>query len=151
MIKSAGILLYRQHAGTEVFLVHPGGPFFARKDAGSWTIPKGEYTADEEALAAACREFMEETGQAIKGPFIALTPVQQKGGKLITAWAVEGDINADHIVSNSFELTWPPNSGKKKTFPEIDRAAWFTLAEARQKINERQAALLVELEKLLQH
>lgn len=151
MIKSAGILLYRQHTVAEVFLVHPGGPFFARKDAGSWTIPKGEYTDDEEALTAACREFMEETGQAIKGPFIALTPVQQKGGKQVTAWAVVGDINADQIISNTFELAWPPNSGKKKTFPEIDRAAWFTFAEAKKKINERQVALLVELENLLQH
>ena len=148
--QSAGILAYRQGSGAlEVLLVHPGGPFHARRDAGAWSIPKGEF-ADEDALAAARREFMEETGQAVDGTFIALQPVKLKSGKLIYAWAVEADIDADNIVSNIFELEWPPRSGGKQAFPEVDKAAWFTLAVAGEKINAGQAPLLRELAAILQ-
>lgn len=143
--QSAGILLYRVRQETEVFLVHPGGPFFIKKDQGSWTIPKGEYAAGEEALAAAIREFKEETGYEITGEFISLQPVKQKGGKVIHAWATKGDIDAEQVVSNTFEISWPPGSGKVAVFPEIDRAGWFSLSEAREKINVRQVALLDEL------
>ncbi len=154
--QSSGILLYRRRGGEpEVFLVHPGGPFFAKKDLGAWSIPKGELGPGEDALTAAMREFEEETGKALQedkradGVPIALTPIKQKGGKTVLAWALEGDIAADKIVSNTFTLTWPPKSGKQQTFPEVDRAAWFGLLEAKQKINEAQAALITELETLL--
>ena len=148
--QSAGILAYRQGSGVlEVLLVHPGGPFHAKKDLGDWSIPKGEF-ANEDALAAARREFMEETGQAVDGTFIALQPVKLKSGKLIYAWAVEADIDAGNIVSNTFELEWPPRSGRMQSFPEVDRAAWFTLAVAEEKINAGQAPLLRELSAILQ-
>lgn len=147
--QSAGILLYRVRPETEVLLVHPGGPFFSRKDLGSWTIPKGEYDLHEDPLEAAKREFREETGMEVAGPFIPLRPVRQKGGKLIHAWAAAGDIETDHIVSNTFEISWPPGSGQIRTYPEIDRAGWFTWAEAREKINERQIAFLNELSEKL--
>ena len=129
--------------------MHPGGPFHARKDAGDWSIPKGEF-ADEDALTAAQREFMEETGQVVNGTFIALQPVKLKSGKRIYAWAVEADIDAGNIVSNTFELEWPPRSGRMQSFPEVDRAAWFTLAIAEEKINEGQAPLLRQLAAILQ-
>ncbi|KAA6441243.1 NUDIX domain-containing protein [Dyadobacter flavalbus] len=147
--QSAGILLYRIAKETEVLLVHPGGPFFIKKDLGSWSIPKGEYTPEEEPLEAAKREFREETGFDVSGNFIPLQPVRQKGGKVIQAWAVEGNLDADAVVSNTFVLNWPPGSQNFKTYPEVDRAEWFGLDAARTKINERQAAFIDELESLL--
>jgi predicted NUDIX family NTP pyrophosphohydrolase len=144
--QSAGILLYRKTGGgLQVFLLHPGGPFFKNKDAGAWSIPKGEFLDDEDALVAAKREFLEETGQAIEGKFIQLQPVTLKSGKIVHAWAVEGDIDHETIVSNLFEMEWPPKSGKKQSFPEIDRAGWFGVDEARVKINGAQAKLLDNL------
>jgi predicted NUDIX family NTP pyrophosphohydrolase len=147
--KSAGILLYR-HKGKslEVLLVHPGGPFWKNKDIGAWSVPKGEFS-DEEPLAAALREFREETGMDIDGKFIPLSPVKQKSGKLIFAFALEHDIDTEKIVSNTFELEWPPHSGKKNQFPEIDKAAWFSPTEAREKINPAQMGLVEELIGLL--
>jgi predicted NUDIX family NTP pyrophosphohydrolase len=143
--QSAGLLVYREtDAGVEIFLVHPGGPFFAKKDDGVWSIPKGEFD-DEDPLTAARREFEEETGQKIAGDFFALTPIKQKGGKIVYAWAVEADIDADAIDSNTFEMEWPPRSGKTARFPEIDRAAWFNPATAKQKINHAKAALIDDL------
>jgi len=143
--QSAGLLVYREtDAGVEIFLVHPGGPFFAKKDDGVWSIPKGEFEG-EDPLTAARREFEEETGQKIAGDFFALTPIKQKGGKIVYAWAVEADIDADAIKSNTFEMEWPPRSGKAARFPEIDRAAWFDPATAKQKINRAQAALIDQL------
>lgn len=148
--KSAGILLYRiKNKSPEVFLVHPGGPFWKNKDAGAWSIPKGEFTGEEDALEAAKREFEEETGMAIDGHFTPLTPVKQKGGKTVHAWALERDIETDHIQSNFFEMEWPPKSGKKQQFPEIDKGEWFSIPEARQKINPSQGGLLDELAKKL--
>jgi predicted NUDIX family NTP pyrophosphohydrolase len=151
--KSAGILLYRVHNKIpEVLLVHPGGPFWKNKDSGVWSIPKGEYTDDEEPLDAALREFHEETGIPLKkGKSIALTPVRQKSGKWVIAWAIKGDVKADQIQSNLFEAEWPPKSGKKQLFPEIDKAAWFTLSEAKEKINPAQVALIDELSGMLNH
>jgi len=144
--QSAGILLHRKvDSELQVFLVHPGGPFFAKKDEGAWSIPKGEFLDDEDALAAAKREFLEETGRAVEGEFIPLTSIQQKGGKKVLAWAVEGNIDHENIVSNTFEMEWPPRSGKKKTFPEIDKAGWFSIKEALIKINVAQAKLIEEL------
>ena len=144
MIKqSAGILLYRKMSDQlQVFLVHPGGPFFKNKDAGVWSIPKGEFLDGEDALAAAKREFKEETGQPVDGKFIELTPVYLKSGKKVYAWAVEGDIDHEVIESNLFEIEWPPRSGKRQSFPEVDRAAWFTLDEAKEKINAAQVGLI---------
>ena len=144
--KSAGLLVYRLRNGNlEVLLVHPGGPFWAKKDEGAWSIPKGEMTEDEDPLKAAKREFFEETGFQIDGNFIALTPVKQAGGKWVYAWAVEGDCDAESIKSNTFSMEWPPRSGKRKEFPEVDRAAWFTLDQAKQKILKGQLSLLEEL------
>jgi predicted NUDIX family NTP pyrophosphohydrolase len=144
--QSAGILLYRIIDNQlQVFLVHPGGPFFKNKDEGSWSIPKGEFDDDENTLDAAKREFWEETGQTINGNFIELAAIQQKGGKIVHAWAVEGDIDHEIIVSNTFEIEWPPRSGKKQRFPEVDRAAWFDIEIARMKINPAQAGLINEL------
>jgi len=148
--QSAGILLYRNtNSILEVFLVHPGGPFFKNKDEGSWSIPKGEFLDDEEALTAAKREFEEETGQAIDGEFISLGTIRQKSGKNVYAWAIEGDINHETIFSNTCEVEWPPRSGKKLTIPEIDRAAWFEVVEAKQKINPAQAELIDRLTALI--
>lgn len=145
MKKSAGILLYRKAGGrTEFFLVHPGGPFWANKDAGAWSIPKGEYEEGEDPLEAARREFEEETGQSVSGKFIALAPQKLKSGKLIQAWAVEGDIDETKIISNTFDMEWPPKSGRMQSFPEIDKAAWFDATTATEKINERQAAFIQE-------
>lgn len=148
--RSAGILLYRLRSGViEVFLVHPGGPFWARKDAGAWSIPKGEFDEGEDALAHAKREFLEETGSAVDGDFRALAPVRLKSGKTIHAWAVEGDIDADAIRSNLFSMEWPPKSGKQVEFPEVDRGGWFALRVARQKIQEGQRGLLEQLAEVL--
>lgn len=147
--RSAGILLYRRRQGElEVFLAHPGGPFWAKKDLGAWTIPKGEIGEGEDPLAAAKREFAEEIGMRVEGQFRALTPIRQKGGKLVLAWAVEGDCEAAGVRSNVFSMEWPPKSGKQAEFPEVDRAAWFALAEAREKLLPSQLPLLDELEGL---
>jgi predicted NUDIX family NTP pyrophosphohydrolase len=144
--QSAGLLIYRFRHGTlEVFLVHPGGPYWARKDAGSWSIPKGELGPEEDALEAAKREFEEETGFQATGPFIPLSSLKQPGGKLVHAWAAPGDFPAAAIKSNLFTLEWPPRSGKKQDFPEIDRAEWFSLDEAREKILKGQADFLTQL------
>jgi predicted NUDIX family NTP pyrophosphohydrolase len=144
--QSAGILLFRGSvAELEVFLVHPGGPFWARKDAGTWSIPKGEYSDDEDALAAAKREFEEETGVAINGDFISLGEVKQAGGKLVKAWAVDHDLHPANLRSNTFKLEWPPKSGKIREFPEVDAWAWFSLAVARGKIVKAQEAFLTRL------
>ena len=144
--QSAGILLYRKSKSElQVFLVHPGGPFFKNKDLGAWSIPKGEFLDDEDALTAAKREFEEETGQAIDGSFVKLEPVRLKSGKIVHAWAVEGDIDHETIYSNSFEMEWPPKSGKNQSFPEIDRAGWFGEDEARMKINPAQSKLIDSL------
>jgi len=144
--QSAGILLYRLvDEQLQVFLIHPGGPFFKNKDDGAWSIPKGEFIEGEEALAAAKREFEEETGQKIDGEFIELTPVTLKSGKRVYAWAVEGDIDHETIVSNVFEIEWPPKSGRKQSFPEVDRAAWFDVETAKVKVNAAQVGLVDEL------
>ncbi len=148
---SAGLLMYRRRRGVlEVFLVHPGGPFWAGKDAGAWSIPKGEFGPAEDPLAAARREFQEETGFAADGEFIALTPLKQPSGKIISAWAVAGDLDAGAIRSNCFTLEWPPRSGRQQEFPEVDRAAWFSLEEARDKIIKGQAGFLEEFRSILQ-
>ena len=137
----------RRPAGLEVLLVHPGGPFFRNKDDGSWTIPKGQVCAGEELLDCAKREFEEETGMTPAEPFISLKPIQQKGGKIVHAWAFEGDCDPASIRSNTFKMEWPPKSGKQAEFPEIDRAEFFTVEAARKKINPAQAAMLDELQK----
>ena len=140
---SAGILLYRREkACLQVFLIHPGGPFFAGKDAGVWSVPKGLIEEGEDPLAAARREFDEETGCRAEGAFIPLPPVKQKGGKTVLAWAVEGDCDPETITSNTFTVEWPPRSGRMREFPEVDSAGWFTIDEAKQKMNPAQAALL---------
>jgi predicted NUDIX family NTP pyrophosphohydrolase len=147
---SAGILLFRRTGGAlHVLLVHPGGPFWARKDEGAWSIPKGEYEETQDPRSAALREFEEELGQPVPvesgsadARLIELGTVRQPGGKIVTAWAAEGDLDADAIVSNTFELEWPPRSGKSQTFPEVDRAAWFNLDEARAKILRGQLPLI---------
>jgi predicted NUDIX family NTP pyrophosphohydrolase len=143
--KSAGILMYRfKNKQIEVLLVHPGGPFWARKDLGAWSIPKGEFD-EEEAVTIAKREFFEETGVLIEAELIPLTVQKQKGGKIIYAWAVEGNLEASNIKSNLFELEWPPKSGQKQLFPEVDKAEWFTLETATQKVNPGQVAFIAEL------
>ncbi|MBB6111134.1 Predicted NTP pyrophosphohydrolase, NUDIX family [Mucilaginibacter lappiensis] len=144
--QSAGILLYRKTEGKlQVFLVHPGGPFFKNKDEGNWSIPKGEFLDEEDPLEAAKREFKEETGQAIAGKFILLNPITQKSGKKVHAWAVEGDMDHLSIKSNQFEMEWPPRSGKQQSFPEVDRAEWFDMDIAKVKINPAQAGFIEEL------
>ena len=148
--KSAGLLLFRDVAGTiEVLLVHPGGPFWAGKDAHAWSIPKGEFAAGEEPLQAAKREFAEETGLAVAGEFMALTPVKQPGGKTVHAWALEADCDPAAVKSNTFAIEWPPRSGRMQAFPEVDRADWFPLPVAREKIHKGQVRLLDELETLV--
>jgi predicted NUDIX family NTP pyrophosphohydrolase len=150
--QSAGLLMYRRRGDAlEVLLVHPGGPFWARRDEGAWTIPKGEIIqgSDANPLATACREFEEETGMAPKGPFVALTPVRQKGGKVVHAWAFTGDCDPTTLRSNMFTMEWPPRSGKFAEFPEVDRAAFFGLAAARSKLNPAQVAWLDELVRAL--
>jgi len=147
---SAGILLYRRRGRKiEVLLVHPGGPFWANKDAGAWSIPKGEFGEDEPPLDAARREFREETGSSVEGPFRALTPRRQRSGKLVHAWAAEGDFDPAGLSSTTFEVEWPPRSGRKRTFPEVDRAAWFAPDEARRRILSGQAAFVDELLEIL--
>lgn len=148
--KSAGILLYRIiNKHLEVFLVHPGGPFWKNKDAEAWSIPKGEFDDNEKPLDAAIREMKEETGIALKGDFLELTPVKQKSGKLVYAFAKEYDLDPSEIKSNEFEMEWPPKSGKKKSFPEIDKAEWFDLKAAKVKIVVAQWNLVEELAKKL--
>ena len=148
--ESAGLLLYRiRNGAVEVFLVHPGGPFWAKKDAGAWTIPKGELAPGEEPIAAAIREFTEETGLKPEGDFRALPPIRQAGGKLVRAWALEGDIDPAALTSNEFEMEWPPRSGKRRLFTEIDRGAWYGIEAARSRINKGQTALLDALTALL--
>ena len=148
--ESAGLLLYRRKSGAlEVFLVHPGGPFWAKKDDGAWSIPKGELAPGEEPLAAAIREFAEETGMTLAGDFRPLPPAKQTGGKLVRAWALEGDIDPAALRSNTFEMEWPPRSGKRQSFPEVDRGAWFTLDEARRRINKGQITLIEALSESL--
>jgi predicted NUDIX family NTP pyrophosphohydrolase len=142
---SAGILLYRLKDHTlEVFLVHPGGPFWAKKDDGAWSIPKGEFE-EEDAQTAAKREFHEETGLYVEGDLLELNPQKQKGGKIVYAWALEGDLDPDEVKSNTFVLEWPPRSGKTQAFPEIDKGEWFTVQTALLKINQGQAGLIKEL------
>jgi predicted NUDIX family NTP pyrophosphohydrolase len=145
--KSAGILLYRFNGQKlEVFLVHPGGPFWTNKDTGAWSIPKGEFNEEEQPLAAARREFEEETGYTLAGAFLELTPVVQKAGKSIYAWALEGDVDAAGVKCSSYvSVQWPPNSGKWQRVPEVDKGAWFGIDEAKQKINPAQVALIEEL------
>jgi predicted NUDIX family NTP pyrophosphohydrolase len=145
--QSAGILLYRISKNTvEVFLVHPGGPFWAKKDIGAWSIPKGEYFENEDPLTVAKREFEEETGNAFHGNIRwKLSPVKLKSGKIIHAWVAEGNIDAANIISNTFELEWPPKSGKFKLIPEVDKGEWFSQQQAKEKINPAQAAFIVEL------
>jgi len=145
--RSAGILLYRiAGAEPEVLLVHPGGPFWAKKDLGAWSIPKGEYGDGEDARACALREFEEELGSPPPGEVLAeLGEVTQRNRKVVTAWALEGDLDPEAIQSNTFTLEWPPRSGREQAFPEVDRAAWFTLAEAGERINPAQAAFLDRL------
>jgi predicted NUDIX family NTP pyrophosphohydrolase len=149
--KAAGILLYRKkESSLEVFLIHPGGPFWAKKDESSWSIPKGEFLENEDPLTAARREFQEETGFAVEGPFVSIGSIKQSSGKVVQAWACEGDVDASAIQSNSFSLEWPPRSGKFQDFPEADRAEWFTLDLARKKILKVQMRFLENLERLLQ-
>ncbi|MGE5535053.1 MAG: NUDIX domain-containing protein [Acidobacteriota bacterium] len=132
--RSAGILMWKRDGGLRVLLVHPGGPFWAKKDAAAWTIPKGEYLDGEDALAAARREFAEEMGKEPTGDFLSLGEIRQKGGKQVTCFAVEGDFDVNRLSSNTFEIEWPPRSGKKQVFPEVDRAAWLTPEEAKVKV-----------------
>ena len=147
---SAGILLYRIRSSLpEVFLVHPGGPFWANKDAGAWSLPKGEFDEGADALEAARREFFEETGSPVEGTLVALTPLKQRSGKLVYAWMVEGDLEAACLRSNMFSMEWPPRSGKQTEFPEVDKGAWFGLPEAREKILAGQRSFLDEMEKIL--
>jgi len=147
---TAGILLYRLRGEVlEVLLIHMGGPFWAKKDKGAWSIPKGEPNEFEDLLLCACREFKEETGNEITGDFHPLESIKQSGGKMVYAWSIEGDVDASSIKSNLFEMEWPPRSGIKKMFPEVDRASWFSFSEAREKIIKGQQPLLDQLENLL--
>jgi predicted NUDIX family NTP pyrophosphohydrolase len=149
--RSAGILLYRLSGGVpDVLLVHPGGPFWARRDAGVWSVPKGEYEDGDDPLASALREFEEETGTALEnGELLELGDVKQKSGKVVRAWAAEGDLDPDAVHSNTFTMEWPPRSGRTAEFPEIDRAGWFGIDEAREKLNLAQAEFLDRLLELL--
>ncbi|HKG38831.1 MAG TPA: NUDIX domain-containing protein [Conexibacter sp.] len=153
--RSAGILLFRRAAGGElqVLLVHPGGPYWARRDAGAWSIPKGEVDPGEEERVCALRELEEETGAAYRdaadGDLLPLGEVRQKSGKVVSAWALEGDLDADTIVSMTFELEWPPRSGRMQTYPEVDRAGWFPLAAARKKLLPAQAPFVDRLAELV--
>jgi predicted NUDIX family NTP pyrophosphohydrolase len=147
--KSAGLLLFRRRERLEVLLVHPGGPLWARKDEGAWSIPKGELDADEDPLAAARREFKEELGSSATGDFVTLAPIRQASGKLVYAWAVEADFDTATFTSGTFSMEWPPRSGRQQEFPEVDRAEWFTIDEAKRKINKGQVPLLDECEQLI--
>ena len=149
---SAGILLYRTRAGAlEVLLVHPGGPFWARRDVGAWSIPKGEHADGEDPLACALREFAEETGTALEPErLVELGTIRQRAGKLVTAWAAEGDLDPALVRSNTFTIQWPPRSGRMAEFPEVDRAEWFGLEQAREKLVAAQAELVDRLQERLQ-
>ena len=150
--KSAGLLLFRETAaGLEVLLVHPGGPFWAKKDDGSWSIPKGEFEDGEEPLAAARREFEEEMGVPATGEFMPLKPLKQPSGKLVFAWAVRSDFDPSRLKSNMFSMEWPPKSGRQREFPEVDKAAWFDVETARRKILKGQAPFLDQLLVMLQN
>ncbi len=147
--RSAGLLLYRRREDSvQVFLVHPGGPFWVKKDLGSWTVPKGEYLDDEDPLSAALREFHEETGFAAPDGLVALGEIRQAGGKLVTAWAAEGDCDPALLVSNFIEIEWPPRSGRLIRIPEVDRGNWFTADEARVRIFKSQEPFI---DRLLDH
>jgi predicted NUDIX family NTP pyrophosphohydrolase len=147
---SAGLLMYRTRGGElEFLLAHPGGPFWKQRDAGAWTIPKGEIHPGEEPLCAAKREFEEEIGLKPEGNFLELQPITQKGGKIVHAWAFEGECDTAHIHSNTFQMEWPPRSGKFTTCPEVDRACFFQMTEAKQKINPAQVSFLEELQQSL--
>jgi predicted NUDIX family NTP pyrophosphohydrolase len=144
--KSAGLLLFRRTAAAvEVLLVHPGGPLWAKKDEGAWSIPKGEIDAGEDPLAAARREFEEELGTPASGEFVELAPIRQASGKIVQAWAVEGDFDPATLTSGTFSMEWPPRSGHQQHFPEVDRAEWFSVNDAKRKINKAQTALLEQL------
>lgn len=148
--QSAGLLIFRKGPnGIEVLLVHPGGPFWAKKDQGAWSIPKGEFEENEEPFQAALREFSEETGLVPQGNPISLTPLKQPSGKLIYAWAMESDLDLSQFKSNTFSMEWPPHSGKFQEFPEVDKAEWFPLEIAKQKIVQGQLGFLLELERIL--
>jgi len=148
--QSAGILVYRfQAKELQVFLVHPGGPFWKNKDVGAWSVPKGEFLADENPLSAAKREFTEETSQQIDGDFMELSAVKLKSGKTVYAWAVEGDVDEANVVSNTFMFEWPPKSGKMIEIPEVDKGGWFDITTAKVKINPAQIPLIDELVKLI--
>jgi predicted NUDIX family NTP pyrophosphohydrolase len=142
---SAGLLLYRRRGELEVFLVHPGGPFWSKKDAGAWSVPKGEIGEGEEPLQAAKREFLEETGFEIDGEFRPLHSVKQSGGKFVQAWAIEADCDPSQLSSNRLSVEWPPKSGRIQDFPEVDRAGWFNIEEARKRINPGQVGLIDQL------
>ena len=148
---SAGLLMYRIKEGElQVLLAHPGGPYFVKKDEAAWTIPKGEPDGDEDLLLAAQREFKEETGLVAAGPFVPLRPIKQMGGKVVHAWAFAGDCDPATLASNTFAMEWPPKSGKRQEFPEIDRAEWFDLAAAQKKIKAGQEGLIEELAVIVQ-
>jgi predicted NUDIX family NTP pyrophosphohydrolase len=148
--KSAGILLYRfKNKVIEFFLVHPGGPFFINKDLGGWSVPKGEFDESENAFDAAIREFKEEVGIDLSGKAIMLSPIRQKGGKQVFAWAIEGDLDPQNISSNTFTIEWPPKSGKFRDYPEVDKGGWFDYHTAKQKINPAQTPFIEELIKKL--
>jgi predicted NUDIX family NTP pyrophosphohydrolase len=149
--RSAGLLLFRRGKELiEVFLVHPGGPFWAKKDLGAWSIPKGEYAEDEDPLRAARREFEEETGFPAPANAVSLGELKQAGGKVVAAWAAEGDCDPEKLVSNTCEIEWPPRSGRKMEIPEVDRAAWFPLAEARERILKSQQPFIDRLSEALE-
>jgi predicted NUDIX family NTP pyrophosphohydrolase len=148
--RSAGLLMYRRYGErVEVFLVHPGGPYYVRKDLGAWSIPKGEYAPGENPLETAKREFEEETGCEPEGDFRALGEIKQRGGKIVTAWAIEGDCDADATLSNMFTMEWPPHSGQFQEFPEVDRAGWFTLEEAALRLIESQVPFLDRMSRMV--
>ena len=144
--QSAGLLLYRRNGnGIEVFLVHPGGPYWSKKDLGAWSIPKGEYRDGEEPLTAARREFLEETGFVVDGAFVALGSIRQTGGKIVSVWALEGDCDPERLVSNFCQMEWPPRSGRMIEIPEVDRGGWFSLSEAQARILPSQGPMLTRL------
>lgn len=146
---AAGLLLFRRkNDGVEILLVHPGGPLWTKKDEGAWSIPKGEIEPGEDPLRAAQREFEEELGSPVSGEFVALTPIRQASGKLVHAWAVEADFDPATLQSGTFSMEWPPRSGRQQHFPEVDRAEWFTIEEAKHKINKGQIPLLDHLSEL---
>lgn len=148
--QSAGLLLFRVVAGNlEVLLVHPGGPFWAKKDDGSWSIPKGELREGEDPFEAAIREFKEELGSSVTGKAIPLKPLRQPSGKIIFAWGVNGDFDTTTLKSNTFTMEWPTQSGQQREFPEVDRAAWFEIEEAKRKIHQGQVPLIEELERMV--